>query len=146
MKYKTKFSNANHSIYHHHRAPLNENSLIPIGRDHWLRPSILRRTLAPATYDIQLWFNYLQRPSLRNKEHGFNPGNLEAIFFYLWYFASKPVSIQTHLPKFRVRSKTYQKQRLSLASMHFGSTPQRFKLFLFQTTTQYYHHSFFNRE
>lgn len=83
MKYKTKFSNANHSIYHHHRAPLNETSLVPIGRDHCLRPSILRRTLAPATYDIQLWFNYLQSPTLRNKEHGFNPGNLEAIFLPL---------------------------------------------------------------
>lgn len=25
MNYKIKFSNANRSIYHHHRAPLNEN-------------------------------------------------------------------------------------------------------------------------
>lgn len=60
-------------------APLHKNKSCFMGTDASKHP---QWTLTPATYHIHFQFNYLQSPSLKNKQHNFNPGILEEIFTF----------------------------------------------------------------
>lgn len=81
IKFKTKLSTcklfclSSQSVY----APLHKNRPYSMGTDASKHPLW---TLTPATYHIHFQFNYLQSPSLKNKENDFNPGILEDIFTF----------------------------------------------------------------
>lgn len=69
------FSLSSYSVY----APLHKNRGCSTGTDTSKHPLW---TLTPATYHIHSQLNYLQSPSLKNKEHDFNPGILKEIFTF----------------------------------------------------------------